>query len=82
MQDSLQAVRNSLRQEYATPNPDRRNLTTHEAQTVHLVQEWVDPAERLYWEDRARKILAIDLMREEIQRLQEQIAAIEAELFP
>ena len=55
-------------------------ITTHDAYMAHYTQEWVDPAQELKDRERTRKRMAIDAMRQEVERSQKQIAILKAEI--
>ena len=55
-------------------------MSTFDEQRDRLTVQWVDPAQQLAEQARTRKRLAIDTMLQEIERLQEQITILKAEL--
>jgi len=64
---------------YAEPDT-RKRITTFDQQTAHLVQEWVDPVQRLKDEAETRKRLELAQLRETVSRIQQRIAELEKEL--
>jgi len=76
---SLDAINNSLRQQYREPD-QRKTITSHDVAMQRYTEEWVDPAQQLIEQARTRKRLAIAAMLQEIERLQNEIAILKAEL--
>lgn len=66
-------------EEYREPDTKKR-ITTFELQTAHLVQEWVDPAQRLKEEAETRKRVELSDLRELIVQTQQRIAELQKQL--
>jgi len=58
----------------------KHTVTMHDLQTAIYTQQWFDPAQEQVDRLRTRKRLAISAMEQDIERLQQQIAGLKAEL--
>jgi hypothetical protein len=55
-------------------------ITTHDAVTARLTEQWVDPAEKLAQEGRARKHLRLFQLKKYVTEMQREIVILEQEL--
>ena len=55
-------------------------ITTHDAVTAGLTQEWTDPAEQHRQDQRAREHLRLHHLREQVAEMQREISELEVRL--